>query len=556
MNESISLGRATSNIIHGHTTTADAIADIQSGKWSKQIAALRAATGDDADKLKKLLPAILWAGKFNARKNDGIEIFSGLLCADIDKISERIGELHDTARHDPHAAAAFVSPSGTGIKIVFRVPVAADAKQHHQNFVAVRAHVATIYQAQVDEAAKDVARLCFVSHDPAAFYHAAAAPLAVQSEPATAASVQPLAAPSVIQPSSRTQIAGRILGAIQWSEESTGFCKCPGEHLHTSANAAKDCKVMLDGVPTIKCFHNSCGGIVAGVNHELRSQIAKDEIAPTGTPQAAPVASSNRADVAAGYLGDDVEQPQQSLIERLTARIYSPQANPVEPTPRFFLAGIPISTPGNLATISAHAKAGKSAAIGGMIASTFAASDADCLGFTSQNPNGFAVVHLDTEQCPFDHWQGIERALCRAKIASAPLWLRSYCLTGFSAADVRASIRILIEQAAKQFGGVHSVFIDGVADAAPDVNDPAETSSLITELHKLAIEFDCPILNIIHVNPGSDSKTRGHLGSQLERKSETNLKLKQDANGISVPGLFLRSINFPNGNAILQSAKS
>jgi hypothetical protein len=229
----------------------------------------------------------------------------------------------------------------------------------------------------------------------------------------------------------------------------------------------------------------------------------------------------------------ETENESSGLIERLAARIYSPQSKPGKPASRFWVANTLICTPGNLTTISAAPKAGKSAAIGAMIASTFADSGADCLGFVSENPDGFAVVHIDTEQCLFDHWEGIQRAICRAKVDAAPSWLRSHCLTGFSAADVRASIRILIGQAAKQCGGVHSVFIDGIADAVPDVNDPEETSSLITELHKLAIEFDAPILNIIHVNPGSDFKTRGHLGSQLERKSETNLRLKHD-DGVSV----------------------
>jgi hypothetical protein len=175
----ISLGSATSAGISGHTTPAVAIADIQSGKWAKEITALRAATGDVRDRLKKLLPAFLWAGKFSTRKNDGVENFSGLICADVDKVAKRVGELHDIARNDPHAAAAFVSPSGMGIKIVFRVPVAADANEHQRNFAAVRAHVTSHYSAQVDEAAKDVARLCFVSHDPAAFYNADALPLEV-----------------------------------------------------------------------------------------------------------------------------------------------------------------------------------------------------------------------------------------------------------------------------------------------------------------------------------------------------------------------------------------
>jgi hypothetical protein len=230
----------------------------------------------------------------------------------------------------------------------------------------------------------------------------------------------------------------------------------------------------------------------------------------------------------------ETEVDSLDLIDRLAARIYSPQTKPDEPKPRFWVANKLICTPGNLTAISAAPKAGKSAAIGAMIASTFAGSGADCLGFVSENPDGFALVHLDTEQCRFDHWEGIQRAVRRAKMDAAPSWLRSYCLTGFTAADVRAAIPILIKQAAKQFGGIHSVFIDGIADVVPDVNDAEETSSLITDLHKWAIEFDCPILNIIHVNPGSDSKTRGHLGSQLERKSETNLKLKQDADGISV----------------------
>ena len=284
----ISLGSATSNRIDGHTTPAEAVADIQRGKWAKEVAAVRSATGDTAGNLKTLLPAILWAGKFNARKNDGIEKFSGFLCADIDKVPERIAELHDTAHSDPHAAAAFVSPSGTGIKIVFRVPVASDASQHRQNFDAVRRHVAGIYSAKVDEAAKDIARLCFVSHDAAAFFKADAVPLEVNSQ--DVAPKRPEVRPAAsVAPSTRTQIAEQILGTIQRTDEG-GYCDCPGKHLHTTANAAKDCKVMLDGVPTIKCFHDSCSGIVAGVNHELRSQIAKAQ-KPTAT-------DSNRAAIA------------------------------------------------------------------------------------------------------------------------------------------------------------------------------------------------------------------------------------------------------------------
>jgi P4 family phage/plasmid primase-like protien len=175
----ISIGTTTSNVILGHTTPAEAVEDIRSGKWSKHIAALRAATGDEATRLKKALPALLWSGKFTTRKNEGLVQPSGLLCADIDNVAGRVAQLHDIARSDPYVVAAFVSPSGTGIKIIFRVPVPTDAIQHQQNFNAVRVHVVKIYRAQVDEGAKDIARLCFVSHDLAAFYNPDAVPLAV-----------------------------------------------------------------------------------------------------------------------------------------------------------------------------------------------------------------------------------------------------------------------------------------------------------------------------------------------------------------------------------------
>lgn len=201
----ISLGSAKSSAITGTTTPEDFIHDIQSGRWAKEIAALRAATGDDAEKLKAQLPGVLWTGKFTIRNKTGIKKFSGCLCADIDKVAERVVELLYIARMDPHVIAAFVSPSGTGIKIVFRVPIATDEEQHKQNFATVRAYVNSHYDAKVDEQAKDVPRLCFVSHDPNAFYHGDAVPLVSTSKTSPAlnpASYIPTSAASCISTSS------------------------------------------------------------------------------------------------------------------------------------------------------------------------------------------------------------------------------------------------------------------------------------------------------------------------------------------------------------------
>jgi hypothetical protein len=57
-------------------------------------------------------------------------------------------------------------------------------------------------------------------------------------------------------------IAGSILGVIDWRDGVSGFCKCPGESHHTHPTHGQDCRVKLDGAPTIYCFHTSCSAAV------------------------------------------------------------------------------------------------------------------------------------------------------------------------------------------------------------------------------------------------------------------------------------------------------
>jgi len=68
-------------------------------------------------------------------------------------------------------------------------------------------------------------------------------------------------------------IAMSILGQIDWQTEVSGFCRCPGEAFHTHRTGTKDCRVNLDGAPTIFCFHASCGPAVGEANRRLRREI-------------------------------------------------------------------------------------------------------------------------------------------------------------------------------------------------------------------------------------------------------------------------------------------
>src|SRR5262245_31655008 len=72
-------------------------------------------------------------------------------------------------------------------------------------------------------------------------------------------------------------MAMQLLGAIDWQTEVSGFCRCPGESLHTNRNGKKDCRVNVDGAPTIFCFHASCAAAVAEANRRLRRELGASD---------------------------------------------------------------------------------------------------------------------------------------------------------------------------------------------------------------------------------------------------------------------------------------
>jgi len=216
----------------------------------------------------------------------------------------------------------------------------------------------------------------------------------------------------------------------------------------------------------------------------------------------------------------------------LDARRFDLAKPPLKPVPVLLINGKPISTAGNLTNVQALAKAGKTALEAAFIASTMKPTG-DCLGVTGQNPDELPVIHFDTEQSDYDHHEVIKQALARAGRSTEPEWLRSYHLADVPTALRRKALAHDMKRAAID-GKLCAVFVDGVADLCIDPNDPAEAFGLVEELHRLAITYHCPIITVLHENPGTQTaKTRGHLGSQLERKAETNLRLDKSTDGIT-----------------------
>jgi len=230
----------------------------------------------------------------------------------------------------------------------------------------------------------------------------------------------------------------------------------------------------------------------------------------------------------------DEQTDKNAIIELLKAREFDPNLEPPPLRAIYSIKGTPISTPANLTTVTSGVKTGKTAVVGGMVASALPhPKGADCLGFESSNEKEFALLWFDSEQSPDDFWHCVYRAISRAGLTKPPRWLHAYCLTGLGHLKAWACVREGLILSADKHGGIHSSMIDGAADLIADVNDAAESNDFVARLQNTAQEYDCPIIGVIHFNPGSE-KSRGHLGSQLERKAETNLALEKDSDETTV----------------------
>jgi hypothetical protein len=208
---------------------------------------------------------------------------------------------------------------------------------------------------------------------------------------------------------------------------------------------------------------------------------------------------------------------------------YSKQPDPPEQI--ISLAGFPIGTPGNLVTIQGPVKSAKTSVVEAIMAAAlkYPYITCDTLGFASTQPDGRAIIKLDSEQSAHDHDRHVRRVYRRAKRAEEASWLHSYHLTGMDPTACWSMLLLAIKTASKDHGGITMILIDGIADFCNDPNDGKECFELVRKLHKLAVDHECVIVCVIHENPGNGGgKTRGHLGSHLDRKAETSLRLQKD----------------------------
>jgi hypothetical protein len=231
--------------------------------------------------LKKHLAAVMWSGTFSNRAEpvrEKLVQHSSLLQVDLDSLGVRVAEVRKRLQADPHVWALFLSPSGDGLKVIFRVP--ANASKHGGSFRAAQKLVRELTGSEIDEICKDVGRLCFMSYDPELYVNESAIEIEPLPEPEKPRSA--VTRNGGVNLSERQCIAEEVIAKngskIIWISKSAGYLEpCPGQHLHTTGDGHRDCKIDLDRVPTTHCFHDHCRAILEAINRELRSRTGKAE---------------------------------------------------------------------------------------------------------------------------------------------------------------------------------------------------------------------------------------------------------------------------------------
>ena len=137
---------------------------IKEGATKDLVKRIRAERNkNERNELKKGLPAICFSGVFNKRNDKSLVQHSGIICLDFDGYEKKKELLthKENLSKDPYVYAAFVSPSGNGLKVLVRVP--ADPDNHVNYFNALQKHFDSPH---FDKTCKNLSRVCYESFDP------------------------------------------------------------------------------------------------------------------------------------------------------------------------------------------------------------------------------------------------------------------------------------------------------------------------------------------------------------------------------------------------------
>lgn len=136
--------------------------NVRNGRWQDDALKIRIIQDkEEREKAKKKVPAVTIAGIFEERNDAGLKQHSGYIAIDIDDIKD-IETTKAKFVDDHYCVAAFVSISGRGLCVLFRV----SAEKHREAFQGLSQYIFEKYGEVCDPTSINVSRCRFVTWDP------------------------------------------------------------------------------------------------------------------------------------------------------------------------------------------------------------------------------------------------------------------------------------------------------------------------------------------------------------------------------------------------------
>ena len=202
---------------------------------------------------------------------------------------------------------------------------------------------------------------------------------------------------------------------------------------------------------------------------------------------------------------------------------------------------IPLGTYGNFSFVSAPPKTHKTYFIS-LLASVYISGSnrfgGDMRGFREDK----CLIHFDTEQGKYHAQRVFSRVKDMAEIDKEDI-----CYHTFALRTIGYKTRIeFIDYYLKKQENLGLVIIDGIADLCSDVNNIVEANEVVQRIMEWSANYNCHIICVIHSNWGSEKPT-GHLGSFMEKKTETHIQLEKNIlNEVTVKCKRSRGFAFEN----------
>lgn len=545
---------------------------------AKLRAALARSPGEYAEAKKKLAGVTFGAVHQDGRNHTTVTAKSGLMVIDIDKLG-KLGKdaaaLRDLAGQEPYTVAAFVSPSGDGVKIVVKISTEYRSKaEQAQLYSHAAKYFSERFGVPYDGTSKDIyTRLCFLCSDENVIENEIETVTTFEAPELTSevfdtgrdtpglerASPAPEAPPSSTPaPQANASAALRhIRNLLAEAGRAKLLDQNASRHSYMLSATVKVWRYLLGGHLTEQdgeTLANDYADLFTPAERATRLADWRRAFNGEGTKARAfelgPLHPDTPAQTpAAAHQATSSHQEPEPTAERLASllgSIYFPDWNN-EPPPRpsaLNLNGSRIALRGELSVFVAAASVGKSAVSGAIWGAAIGKPGRDYLGFEANLAPGERVLYIDTEQGHDTSWLCWSRAMRRAgyergegldEVEGTYVNLRGI-------GDVRERLAAVCELV--NIGSLGLCIVDGIGDLTKDTNDLAEAMHVVGILQTAAVKNNTAIVTTIHPNfkasGGLEKLPRGHLGSELMRKAVAALSIEKFAGDPAV-----RSITIP-----------